>query len=138
MRSKYFQIHEIVPANLFNLVHEDLLWRMIDDRLVETIDTIKEKFPNGSMTINNYKWNGSRGWSGIRTTDSPWYSKGSQHTLGMAIDAVFSKYSTDEVRNYIVANPKEFPHIRRIEAGVDWLHFDMKETGKEEIVTFNP
>ena len=126
MASKHFYISELVPINLFNYVHHDVLWRMIDDKLIETIDYLKEKFPEGTMTINNYFWNGERGHSGLRTKDSKYYSPTSQHSLGKAIDAVFSKYTTDEVRDYIISNPSEFPHIGGIEMNVSWLHIDVR------------
>ena len=137
IRSKYFEIHELVPEELYHTVHEDVLWRMVPQKLIESIDQIKEKFPKGSMSINNYEWAGNRRWSGLRTVGSPWYSHGSQHTTLNAVDAVFSKYTTDEVRNYILTNPNEFTHVRRIETNVNWLHIDLKETGRQDIVTFN-
>ena len=134
MRSTYFQIHELVPQALFETVHEDLLWNMIDDKLIDTIDAIKKKFPLGSMTINNYYWGGDRGWSGVRTKESPWYSDKSQHTLGKAIDAIFSEYPTDDVRQYILDNPEEFPYVKGIELGVSWLHVDVRD--REDVLTF--
>jgi len=130
MTSKYFKAHELVPLQIFNLLNEDLCMAMIDDKLIETIDAIKERFPNGTMTINNYMWNGDRGWSGIRTKGSPYYSPTSQHTLGKAIDAVFSAYNIDEVRDYIMANPDEFPHVKGIELDVGWLHVDVRNSNK--------
>ena len=134
MRSTYFQIHELVPQALFETVHEDILWCMIDDKLIDTIDAIKKKFPLGSMTINNYYWGGDRGWSGVRTKESPWYSDKSQHTRGKAIDAIFSQYTTEEVRSYILANPEEFPHVKGVELGVSWLHIDVRD--REDVLTF--
>ena len=130
MRSKHFKLPELVPLNLFNSVHEELLWKMLDPKLIESVDAIKEKFPKGTMTINNYFWGGDRGWSGIRTKESPWYSPTSQHSIGKAIDAVFSEYSTEEVRQYIIDNPEEFPHIKGIEIEVSWLHVDVRSSDK--------
>lgn len=124
IKSKYFKIHELVPASLNGIVHEDLLWNMLDDKLIFSIDAIKNKFNSGTMTINNYKWGGDRGWSGIRTKNSSYYSETSQHSIGKAIDAVFSDYTVKEIRDYILENQDEFPYIGGIEMGVDWLHVD--------------
>ena len=136
MKSKKFKIHELVPLRLHNTVHPDVLWRMIDPRLIETIDTIKETFPEGSMTINNYMWGGNRGWSGLRTKDSDYYSPTSQHTLGKAIDAIFSKYDVEDIRQFILNNPDKFPHVGGIELGVSWLHVDVRDRVNGKIKTF--
>ena len=128
MRSRKFKIQELVPLPLFNSLHEELLWSMLDPKLIESVDAIKEKFPKGTMTINNYFWGGDRGWSGIRTKESKWYSPTSQHSVGKAIDAIFSEYDTEEVRQYIIDNPEEFPHIKGIEIGVSWLHVDVRSS----------
>ena len=138
MRSRYFKLKELVPLKLYNLLHEEVLWNMFDEGIIKSIDTIKEKFPNGSIMINNYAWSGLRTQSGIRTKDSKYYSEGSMHSIGKAVDMVFSKYTTDEVREYILKNQDQFPHIRRIEEKVSWLHIDCKYTGQKEIVTFSP
>lgn len=135
MVSKHFKAHELVPLQIFNLLNESLCMALIDDKLIKSIDAIKERFPDGSMSINNYMWNGDRGWSGIRTKGSPWYSATSQHTLGKAIDAVFSKYDVEEVRQYILDNPDEFPYIKGIELDVSWLHIDVRDSAA--IVKFN-
>ena len=137
MRSKYFEIHELVPKHLYENVHEDLLWSMLDDKLIETIDKIKETFNDGTMTINNYKWGGDREWSGIRTKDSKYYSETSQHSIGKATDSVFSKYTIIEVRNHILNNSNDFPHIGGIELGVSWLHIDTRTRVNNKILRFN-
>ena len=138
MKSKRFKIQELVPLHLYNLLHEDALWNLFDEGLIKSIDAIKEKFPNGSIIINNYAWSGTRTQSGIRTKDSKYYSEGSMHSVGKAVDMVFTKYTADEVREYILKNQGEFPFIRRIEEDVSWLHIDCKYTGNDDIITFKP
>ena len=133
MKSKYFKVHEIVPKVLYNKYGEKA-WRYVDIRLIETIDKLKEHFSEGSMTINNYKWNGAREWSGIRTSDSPYYSVGSQHSYANALDIVFSEYTAKEVRDYILNNLDEFPHIKGLEVAT-WLHIDVRN--EDNIVIFD-
>ena len=135
-KSKYFKIHELVSPSMLEKVHEDVLWKMFNPQTIDSIDRIKEKFNNGSVTINSYKFGGNRTESGLRTKDSSYYSSGSQHSVGCAFDMVFSKYDANEVREYIVANRDEFPGITRVEGKVSWLHIDSKDTGLDEIYIF--
>ncbi|WP_373069814.1 hypothetical protein [Sulfurimonas sp.] len=133
MKSKHFKVHELVPKAMYEKYGEKA-WRYVDVRLIESIDKLKEHFNLGTMTINNYYWNGNREWSGIRTPDSPHYSYGSQHSFANALDIVFSDYTAEEVRNYILDNLKDFPHIKGMELGVSWLHIDVRN--EDQIVLF--
>ena len=134
-RCKHFRIEELVSPELYNLVKTDTLWELFDEKLLITIDVLKEKFPNGSMTINNWLWGGDREQSGLRTKNSKYYSPTSQHSRGRAIDCVFSDYETEEVRQYIINNPKKFPYIKGIEKGVSWLHIDTRLS--DRVVVFS-
>ena len=134
-RSIHFRIEELVPKELYELVKTDKLWELFDERLLETIDTLKEKFPEGSMTINNWLWGGNRDQSGLRTKNSKFYSPTSQHSIGKAIDCVFSDYKTEEVRQYVINNPKKFPYIKGIEKDVSWCHFDVRDS--DRVVIFS-
>lgn len=125
MRSKHFKIQELVPKVIFDAKGEKA-WQLIDSRLVEMVDLIKERFPKGTMTINNWLWDGNREWSGLRVAGSPYYSWTSQHSFGRAIDAVFSHYSIDEVREDILNNPDIYKYIKGVELGVSWLHIDVR------------
>ena len=138
MKSTKFKIEELVPLRLINLIHKDLLWKLIDDDIIIAIDKIKEVFPKGSMSINTYLWSGNRTQSGVRTKNSKYYSETSQHSLGKAIDCVFDNYSTNEVREYILANQDEFPTIGGVELGTSWLHIDVRPRRNGKIITFTP
>lgn len=140
MKSKRFAIHELVDKDTFALLG-DGAWGLVSWKIIETIDKLKEVFPLGSMTINNYFWGGSREWSGLRTPDSPYYSAKSMHSMQedgvfKAVDIVFSKYTAQNVREFILSNQDMFPLIRRMEDGVSWVHIDVKTTNKTEIVMF--
>ena len=135
MKSKYFKIHELVPQHIFQKRGEKS-WKYIDERLISSIDTLKEHFSNGTMTINNYHWNGDRNWSGLRTPDSSDYNETSMHSMGKAIDCVFSNYTADEVRMYILQHASFFPYIKGIEDTVSWLHIDVRN--EDTVVLFQP
>ena len=134
MKSNYFKIYELVPRKMYEKYGEKA-WRYVDVRLIETIDLLKEHFNLGTMTINNYFWGGSREWSGIRTQESPNYSYGSQHSFANAVDIVFSDYSAQEVRNYILENKNEFHFVKGMELNVSWVHIDVRN--EDDLVLFS-
>ncbi len=125
MRSKYFAIHEFLPRKMYE-TYGERGWRYVDARLIESVDRLKEHFNLGTMTINDYYWGGLREWSGIRTEDSKYYSSGSMHTAGKAVDFVCTDYSAEEVRNYILDNLELFPAIKGMELEVSWVHIDVR------------
>jgi len=124
-KCKHFAIHELVPPKVFDSRGEKA-WELLDERLLITLDGLRKRY--GSMTVNNYHWGKDREWSGLRTSDSPYYSPFSQHTFGRAADCLFAKKSAEEVRQDIFANPSDpiFKLIGSVELGVSWLHFDIR------------
>lgn len=136
MKSKYFKIYELVDKDTYSK-YGVKAWKFLDDRAIQMLDKIKEQFSEGTATVNNYYWKGDRQWSGLRTTKSTYYSPYSQHTFGRAFDVVFSDYTSDEVRKYILDNRDEFPLITRIEGDVYWLHFDVANTETNSISIFS-
>ena len=128
IKCKHFEIHELVPPKVYNDRGEKA-WQLIDPKLIAIIDALREEF--GAATINNYKWNGARMWSGLRTKDSPYYSKYSQHTFGRAADILFKDHTADEVRKAITSNPDKWLAIcpsQTYEDKVSWLHIDVRNS----------
>lgn len=135
MKSSKFRIEELVSKTVFDKRGEKA-WELINPLLIETIDTIKSRFPEGSMSINTWLWNGNRNESGLRTADSSYYSPTSQHSLGNAVDSIFSKYTAEEVRQDIINNPDIYPHVKGIELEISWLHVDVRN--RETVAMFKP
>lgn len=133
MKSKYFKLHEFLPKELYEKYGERG-WRYVDERLIITMDILKEHFNLGTIQINNYYFGGDREHSSIRTPSSPYYSVGSMHTYARAIDFVCSDYSAQEVRNYIIGHPHVFKYVRGLELGVSWVHLDIRN--EDELVLF--
>ncbi len=133
IKSRHFKIEELVPREMFKK-YGDKCWDFLDPQLIESIDTIKDRFSAGTATINNWLWNGNRNWSGIRTPDSSYYSPSSMHSWGRAVDIVFSKYSPDEVRQDIINNPDIYPYIKGLELDITWVHLDTRS--RESLLTF--
>lgn len=124
-KPKHFKVQEFVPKEVYERWGDDSL-QFMDARILKLADIIKEAFPKGTMTINNWFWQGDRNWSGLRIPERPYYSIYSQHSAGRAIDCIFSEYSAQYVRDHILNNPTLFPGASAIEMDVSWLHVDCR------------
>ena len=133
MKAKYFDIRELVPENVFSDRGEKS-WQLIDDRLIVTLDAIRDRF--GPVVINTWHKGGGRRECGLRVPGGAYYRPYSQHSFGRAADCLFVKSSVEDVREYIINNPKEFPYVRGVELDVDWLHVDVRNY--DEVLTFKP
>lgn len=124
-RCRHFALHELLPPHVFQ-ERRDAGWELLDDRLLQALDRLRERY--GPMTVNNYHWGGPREWSGLRTPDSPFYSRLSQHSFGRAADCLFANTTAEHVRQDILATPNAptFQLINSIELNVSWLHFDVR------------
>jgi uncharacterized protein YcbK (DUF882 family) len=132
---KWFKIYELVPPDVFEQKGKQA-WEFLDDRLLITLDRLRGQF--GPMTVNNYMWGGPREWSGLRTVDSPYYWRDSQHTFGRAADCLFHEIDVEHIRTHILRYPNDprYEHIGGIELDTSWLHIDVRNT--ERIKTFYP
>lgn len=140
-KCKNFSIEELVPENLM-VLKEDILWELFDEDVLRFADWLKDFCKGAPITINDWEWGGNYSQSGIRTKDSQYYSEGSMHSLGKALDLKVKGYTAEGLRNALRAYEEEVapvPYITRIEEGtVGWLHVDTKETGVDGIYYFNP
>ena len=83
---KHFKIQELVPPEVFKIRGEKA-WELLDERALITLDAIRNRY--GTTIVNDYDNGGKRKWSGLRTSESPYFSPYSQHTFGRAFDCVF-------------------------------------------------
>ena len=133
-KCRYFEIQELVPIEVYRNRGERA-WQLLQTVALIALDKLRDRY--GPITVNNWYWHGPREWSGLRTTDSPYYSPYSQHTFGRAFDCIFERVTAEEVRRGILDNPNDnaFASITAIELGVSWLHFDTRNV--ERIYTFS-
>lgn len=129
----HFRIEELVPQHVFEDRGQQA-WMLLDSAALIALDALREKF--GPITVNNWVWGGDRQWSGLRTAQSPFGSQYSQHRFGRAFDCLFRDTTAEEARQYILANPCEFPLITSMELGTSWLHFDTRNC--DRIMTYTP
>ena len=132
-KPKHFAAHELVPPAVYSDRGEKS-FELIDVRVLITLDTLRDHW--GPLTVNNWYWDKDRLWSGLRTPESPYFSKYSQHTFGRAADCIFKKVNADIVRQDILKHPDKYPFINFIETDITWLHFDVRNC--ERITTWSP
>jgi len=132
-KCKHFKIQELVPQHVYE-ARGDKAWELLDKNALITLDLIRDAF--GATTVNNWHIGGERNWSGLRTSDSPYYSPYSQHSFGRAFDCIFSSKTAQQVRQAILNNRDEFPLLTAMELDTNWLHFDCRNTYR--IKTFMP
>lgn len=131
MKSKYFKIQELVSKGVYDKYGESS-WKFIDERLIQTIDIIREFF-DAPMTINNWLWGGNLQQRGYRANkDEMVKNKNgyycSQHCHGRAVDFNIKGYTTKEVYDKIIKHKQKFPYLKRIEnveKTPTWVHIDL-------------
>lgn len=132
-KCEHFKIQELVPPQVYK-DRGELAWELLDERALRIIDNLRNDY--GTCVINNWSFGGKRMWSGLRTAESPYYKKYSQHSFGRAFDCIFSKTAAEKIRQDILSDRRFYPNLSSLELGTSWLHFDVRNTTK--IKVFNP
>lgn len=109
---KYFSLQECFPNDF---PHD---WKYFDSRILISADQLREFF--GPLWVNG---NGLT-QCGFRTNGS----KTSQHRFGRGLDLHSDKYSSEEIRFYIIKNKKDFPYITFLEIDINWIHIDCRNS----------
>lgn len=133
-KCKHFTIKELVSKDLY-LDRGERAWALLDERALIMLDRLRGKF--GTMIVNDWAFGGKNEYRGFREPSCLVGAQYSQHRFGRAFDCSFSHISADEVREYILSHPEEFEYIKAVEMNVNWLHFDVRNNGKQ-ILKFNP
>lgn len=133
---RHFIIKEFVPPEIYQ-ENGDQSIALLDHNLLHTIDDLREFF-DSPITINNWHINGKFRYRGFRPSTYQYGAVNSPHKEGIALDFDVKGLTAEEGRQLIIKNHKLFPFIKRMEAGVNWIHIDGRETGKNEIVLFTP
>lgn len=133
--SKDFYLDEYLPRRIYEAWPVHVLIGMIDRRLVESDQKLRDAF--GTCVINTWWDGGVLEFRGLRTKECDHFSEASQHTFGRASDKTFLNYHADEVRAYIQSN-YIWLGITSIEAGVTWVHSDVRYVRSGELLIFYP
>lgn len=122
-KPKYFKLYELLPPEIYKNEYEG--WKLLDERLLETIDVVREII-NKPLICNTWYQGGDRVASGFRSANCKVGAEMSQHRLGRAVDLVCAYMSASEMRDMIKEHQEKLPYKVRIEDGVTWLHIDVK------------
>lgn len=124
--TKNLYLDEYIDEGTYNHLKNKphILLGLIDDRLIKADQMLRDYF--GSVIINNWWSGGPRQWSGLRFSNSKYYSATSQHSYGRASDKIFNDADAKEVREYIKKNYEKLG-ITCIEDKVSWVHSDVRQ-----------
>lgn len=108
----------------------------LDDRLIETLDIVRERILGVPVTVNNWRQGGSFSQRGLRcnccqlvkSKIAPYLSA---HVLGKAIDFDAKGMTANEVRAAIIKAQLLLPYPVRLETGVSWVHLDVYDGGSK-------
>lgn len=133
---RHFIIKEFVPPDIYS-TYGDQSIALLEYDLLYTIDDLREFFDK-PITVNNWHINGNFKYRGFRPSTYKYGAVNSPHKEGIALDFDVKGLTAEEGRQLILENQKLFPFIKRMEADVNWIHIDMVNTGKKEIILFHP
>jgi hypothetical protein len=108
-------------------VRGERAWELLDVFVIVTLDALRDKF--GKIRVNDYLWQGSRRYAGLRPHVGGPGHEFSMHRYGRAMDPMPLQVTPQEMHAYILAHADEFPHIRvleKIEDTPTWVHFDTR------------
>ena len=130
----FFNVKELVTREFYDLLGEDAICIFEEKILITLVDL--RLFFGKRMYVNTWMYGGAIDGRGYRDLKEDTGGLGSQHRQANGIDFTVDCISAEEARLEILANSDVFPHLRRMEKDVSWVHFDLKETDKKEIVLF--
>lgn len=128
-RPTHFTLQELVDPDTYESLGQKA-WLVLDPRALTTLDRIRARF--GPCTVNNWNDGGRFKYRGFRPRYCIEGAPFSQHRFGRAFD-LHSNTPAHEMREYILSNRDEFPHLSTLEVDVDWLHFDVRDHGGHNI-----
>ena len=141
MKSPYFSVKELVCKHVYERYGEKAAM-FLDDKLIETLNVIREQILCAPMTVNNLHAGGNFTQRGLRCnicelvknkTDAGRLYL-SAHMLGKAVDCNADGMTAQEARRLIIEKQELLPYPIRLEDGVSWLHIDLYDNGKKEKV----
>jgi len=138
----YFKLEEIVCPHVYN-TYGEAAWSFFDPRLIETLEKIRERI-NRPIMINNWKEGGQYSQRGFRCIkcelvqdairDGRLYV--SPHMTGQGVDFDVQGMVAEEVRQWIIKNQNILPWPVRMEAGVSWVHMDVRGKDDKKVYLF--
>ncbi len=138
--SENFYLDEFIYPDLYKSKGRKSRW-YIDQRVIDIVQYIRTK-TGKPVTVNTW-WNSSGGFKlrGLRPFNTGTGASLSQHKFGKAADFDVKGYTAEQVRDKIKNEWKDDlmkMGLSAIEDGVNWVHIDVRNTGKDDLMIFNP
>jgi hypothetical protein len=135
--SKDFSVFELVDEGTYEKFGDSSVW-FLDERTFPILQYFRERF--GSTTVNTWKWGGSLNYRGFRPIHCAIGGTYSQHRFGRGFDITCKDATPDEIRDDILRNESLYlsKGLTTIEMGVDWVHWDIRNTGMNKIFKVYP
>ena len=143
MKSPYFSVKELVCKHVYERYGENAAM-FLDEKLIETLNVIREQILCAPMTVNNWHAGGNFTQRGLRcnicelvkskTDAGKLYL--SAHMLGKAVDCNVEGMTAEEARRLIIGHSERLPWPIRLEEGVSWVHLDVYEMGTQKVSLF--
>lgn len=137
--SENFYLDEVMHPDVYKKFGKKSRW-FIDQRLIDIVQYIRTATAE-PITINTWFDGGRFKERGLRNPATTTGAKYSQHKFGKALDFTVSGMTADEVREKILGEWKQDLMnlgLTAIEAGVSWVHIDVRNTGVDDIMIFYP
>lgn len=122
----YFAVSELVCPHCYNKYGESS-WQFLETNALYGLLLMRETIFGVPMYVNNYKKGKTQ--RGLRCNKCDLVkSKAtlylSQHVFGRAWDFTVQGYTAEQARRKIIENAHLFPFNFRLEADVNWVHWD--------------
>lgn len=137
--SENFYLDEFVGKSFYNKFGSKSIW-FIDDRIIDIVQFIRTK-TGKSITVNTWFNGGRFSERGLRDPNTSTGAKYSQHKFGKALDFEVSGIKSDDVRKLIQGEWKDELRelgLTAIEAGISWVHIDVRNTNGKGLMIFYP
>lgn len=142
-KCRHFILQELVCPHIYKKFGEQA-WSFLDDRLLQTIDLIRDKLEK-PIWINNWDSGGRYDERGYRCIQCSIVQDAiekevlyaSAHTRAQAVDFNVEGLTVYQVRAWLIGNPSVLPYPIRLEKNAPtWNHLDVCNTGKNKVELF--
>lgn len=132
---KYFDIDELVCDHTMARFGKNS-WQFLDTDFLHALLVIRRDILKKPMYCNGNNLH----QRGLRCNLCPLVKEKKRvyltaHIMGKAGDFTITGMKADAARALIIANKHLLPCPIRLEDGVSWLHFDVRPSGTDEMVT---
>jgi len=131
-KCKYFEIHELVSPELYEVLGEDKCWELLPETVKLQLDQIRDEFYSvygEGILINNWGFGGNYKYSGVRPMNCTVGASNSRHKQWIAFDLKPSSLEQPEQLHAFMKTIGKSWNIARIEDFAHtptWCHIEFQ------------